>query len=64
MNNGEKGKKGETEVSVKLVVQIIISFFLLGFGCYVLITVDWKDNPEFAAAAMGWVGLVTGYWLR
>ena len=52
------------ELSLRMAVQIIITFCLLGFGFYVLITIDWKTNPEFAAAATGWVGLVTGYWLR
>jgi hypothetical protein len=47
-----------------MIVQIIITFCLLGFGFYVLVTTDWKENPEFAAAATGWIGLVTGYWLR
>ena len=56
--------KVKGEFSIRLVVQIIITFCLLGFGFYVLITIDWKTNPEFAAAATGWIGLITGYWLR
>ena len=56
--------KVKGEFSIRLVVQIIITFSLLGFGFYVLATIDWKTNPEFAAAATGWIGLITGYWLR
>ena len=56
---------GEDSYSaVKLAVRICISLTMLGFGIYVLVTTDWKENPEFAAAATGWIGLVIGYWLR
>ncbi len=54
----------KSEFSIRMAVQIVISLCLLGFGFYVLVTTDWKENPEFAAAATGWIGLVTGYWLR
>ena len=37
---------------------------MIGYGCYVLITVDWETNSEFAAAASGWIGLILGYWFR
>ncbi len=45
-------------------MQVIVTLGLLGFGFFVLITIDWKENPEFAAAATGWIGLVAGFWLR
>ncbi len=61
---GSLWKALRDELSIRMVVQIIITFCLLGFGFYVLLTTDWKENPEFAAAAAGWIGLVTGYWLR
>ena len=54
----------KSEFSIRLTVQIIVTFCLMGFGFYVLVTTDWKENPEFMAAAIGWIGLVTGYWLR
>jgi hypothetical protein len=50
--------------AIKLAVRIFISLTMLGFGIYVLATTDWQHNPEFAAAATGWIGLVIGYWLR
>ena len=49
---------------IKLAVRIFISLIMLGFGIYVLSTTNWQDNPEFAAAAAGWIGVVIGYWLR
>ena len=54
----------ENHVAIKLAVRILISLVMLGFGIYVLVTTDWQDNPEFPAAATGWIGLVIGYWLR
>ena len=54
----------KSEFSNRLAIQIIVTFCLLGFGFYVLLTTDLRENPEFAAAATGWIGLVTGYWLR
>lgn len=48
----------------KLLVQAIASLGLLGAGLFVLITTDWKVNPELAVAATGWIGLVMGYWLK
>lgn len=54
----------KSEFSIRLAVQIIVTFCLMGFGFYVLLTTDLRENPEFAAAATGWIGLVTGYWLR
>jgi len=56
--------RDDNYAAVRLVVRIFISLVMLGFGIYVLVTTDWKDNPEFAAAATGWIGLVIGYWLR
>ena len=49
---------------IKLAVRILISLIMLGFGIYVLATTNWQNNPEFAAAAAGWIGVVIGYWLR
>ena len=49
---------------IKLAVRILITLIMLGFGIYVLVTTNWQDNPEFAAAAAGWIGVVIGYWLR
>lgn len=54
----------DNHAGIKLAVRIFISVTMLGFGIYVLVTTDWKGNPEFAAAATGWIGLVIGYWLR
>jgi len=56
--------RDDNYAAVKLVVRILISLVMLGFGIYVLVTTDWQANPEFAAAATGWIGLVIGYWLR
>ena len=50
--------------AIKLAVRIFISLIMLGFGIYVLTTINWQENPEFAAAAAGWIGIVIGYWLR
>ena len=50
--------------AARLAMRILVSVTMLGFGIYVLVTTDWQDNPEFAAAATGWIGLVIGYWLR
>ncbi len=49
---------------IKLAVRILISLIMMGFGIYVLVTTNWQDAPEFAAAAAGWIGVVIGYWLR
>jgi hypothetical protein len=66
----------ENHPSIRLAVQIVISLGLLGFGLFVIslgllgfglfvpITTDWKENPEFVAAATGWIGLIAGFWLR
>ncbi len=54
----------DNHAAIKLAVRIFISLTMLGFGLYVLVTTDWQDNPEFAAAATGWIGLVIGYRLR
>ena len=48
----------------KLLMAVVVSLGLLGAGLFVLLTVDWKTNPEMVVAAMGWVGLVIGYWLK
>ena len=50
--------------AIKLTVRIFISLIMSGFGIYVLATNNWQDNPEFAAAAAGWIGVVIGYWLH
>ena len=50
--------------AIKLAVRIFISLVMLGFGIYVLAIINWEDNPEFSAAAAGWIGIVIGYWLR
>ena len=57
-------EREDNHAAIKLAVRIFISLTMLGFGIYVLVTTDWKENPEFAAAATGWIGLVIGYWLR
>jgi hypothetical protein len=51
----------ENHPSIRLAVQIVISLGLLGFGLFVPITTDWKENPEFVAAATGWIGLIAGF---
>lgn len=58
-DNGE-----DNHAAIKLAVRIFISLIMLGFGIYVLVATDWQDNPEFVAAATGWIGIVIGYWLR
>ena len=54
----------DNHAAIKLAVRILISLVMLGFGIYILLSIDWSDNPEFAAAATGWIGIVIGYWLR
>ena len=49
---------------IKILMQVAVSLGLLASGLYILLTVDWGNDPELAAAAAGWVGLVAGYWLR
>lgn len=48
----------------RLAVQTVVSLGLLGAGLYILLTFNWKENPEIVSAATGWVGLTIGYWLR
>jgi hypothetical protein len=45
-------------------MSVVISLALLGAGLYVLLTFDWAANPQMVAAATGWIGLVTGYWVK
>ena len=53
-----------TNVKFRLVVQALVSLGLLAAGLWILTGINWADNPEMAAAATGWVGLVIGYWLK
>ena len=48
----------------KLLMAVVISLGLLGSGLYVLLTFNWGENPQMVAAAMGWLGLVVGYWMK
>ena len=54
----------DSYAAIKLAVRIFISVTMLGFGIYAVVTTDWREDPELAAAATGWIGLVIGYWLR
>ena len=49
---------------IKILMQVLVSLGLLGSGLYILLTINWSENPELAAAAAGWIGLVAGYWLK
>jgi hypothetical protein len=48
----------------RLLVQTVISLGLLASGVYILVTIDLAANKELALAAAGWIGLVTGFWLK
>jgi len=51
-----------SETAMKLIVRVVISLGLMGGGLFILAspTID----GELEKAAIGWIGLVTGYWLR
>ena len=45
---------------IKLLMQVAVSLGLLASGLFILLTIDWAENPELGAPAAGWVGLVAG----
>ena len=49
------------DARAKLFIQATVSFVLLGAGLFVFIT---SDDDRVISAAAGWVGVVTGYWLK
>jgi hypothetical protein len=53
-----------TNGKFRLGIQALVSLGLLAAGLWTLTDINWAENPEMAAAATGWVGLVIGYWLK
>ncbi len=53
-----------SERSVRLIVRVVLSLGLLAAGLYLVLTVSPGTDPELFGVGMGFVGLVTGYWLR
>jgi len=51
-----------SENATRLIVRVVISFGLMATGLFILINPT--INGELEKAAVGWIGLVTGYWLR
>lgn len=57
-------RRSDVNDLIKPLTQVIISLGLLGSGLFILMTIDWSENPELGAAAAGWIGVVLGYWLK
>lgn len=55
---------GATNVSnkqqAKVIGQVIISVLVLGAGIYFA---GWHPSESLAKIAIGWIGLVVGYWI-
>jgi len=52
-----------SEAKIRLAAALVISAVLLSFGGYVLF-IDGDSSSELQKIAVGWIGLVTGYWLK
>lgn len=52
-----------SEAKIRLAAALVVSAVLLGFGGYVLL-IDVDSSNELQKIAVGWIGLVTGYWLK
>lgn len=51
-----------SEANIKLLGASIVSLALLGFGFYVLLNSG--SSSELKKFAVGWIGLVAGYWFK
>ena len=50
------------ETTTRLVVRVVLSLGLMGVGLWILISGN--VSPDLEKAAIGWIGLTMGYWLR
>lgn len=50
--------------TVRLAMEVFISLAVLALGFFLVLTADWKVNPELGAAGTGFVGTVIGRWFR
>ena len=50
--------------ALPLVMRFVIGVILLLAALGVVMTSNFDDDPEMLAIAAGWVGIVTGYWLK
>ena len=51
------------ENALRLVVRVVLSLGLMSVGLFILVTSD-GISGELDKAALSWVSLITGYWLR
>jgi hypothetical protein len=51
-----------SEENLRLLGAVVVSFVLLAAGLVILLNGESSDSLE--KAAIGWIGLVAGYWLR
>ncbi len=52
------------ERRARLIVRVAISLGLMASGLYIVLTVSPNSDPELFGVGTGFIGLVTGYWLR
>jgi hypothetical protein len=52
-----------SEAKIRLTAALVVSAVLFLFGGYVLF-IDGDSSSELQKIAVGWIGLVTGYWLK
>ena len=54
----------QAQRSVKLAMQVVVSLAVLGLGIFLVVTVDWKENPELGGIGAAFIGTIVGYWLK